>query len=52
MQNTKTFKQFEEHFIHVFDECERGFTNELIIRMYCQIFNPGKPVINYKSSVK
>ena len=52
MQNTKTFKQFENNFKHIFDECERGFTNEFIIKMYCQIFIPGKTVINYKSSVK
>jgi len=52
MQSTKTFRQFEESFKHIFDECERGFTNEFIIRMFCQIFIPGKTVINYKVNVK
>jgi len=46
------FKEFERSFNHFFEECERGFTNELIIAMYCRIYTPGKVVISYKSNVK
>jgi len=46
------FRDFEKSFNHFFDECERGFTNELIINMYCRIYSPGKIVISYKSNVK
>lgn len=52
IQNTKVFSQFERQFKHFFEECERGFTNELIINMYCRIYTPGKTVISYKSNVK
>lgn len=52
MKNTKVFKEFEYSFRHLFDECERGFTNELIIKMFCQIFVPGKDVCPYKCAVK
>lgn len=52
IKNIKVFRDFENSFKHLFDECERGFTNELIIKMFCQISIPGKAVINYKSSVK
>lgn len=52
IQNTKVFQEFEKSFNHFFDECERGFTNELIISMYCRIYTPGKTVISYKSNVK
>jgi hypothetical protein len=31
IKNTRTFSEFEKSFNHFFDECERGFTNELII---------------------
>ena len=46
------FREFEKSFSHFFEECERGFTNEIIIQMYCQIYTPGKFVISYKSNVK
>jgi hypothetical protein len=46
------FKEFERSFNHFFEECERGFTNELIINMYTRIYTPGKIIIGYKSSVK
>ena len=52
IQNTRVFKEFERSFNHFFEECERGFTNELIINMYCRIYTPGKTVISYKSNVK
>ena len=52
IQNTRVFKEFERSFNHFFEECERGFTNELIISMYCRIYTPGKTVISYKSNVK
>ena len=52
IQNTRVFKEFERSFNHFFEECERGFTNELIIAMYCRIYTPGKVVISYKSNVK
>jgi len=46
------FRDFEKSFNHFFDECERGFTNELIISMYCRIYSPNRVVISYKSNVK
>jgi len=52
IQSTRTFKEFEKSFNHFFDECERGFTNELIINMLCRIYIPGKIVISFKSNVK
>ena len=52
IQNTRVFKEFERSFNHFFEECERGFTNELIIQMYCRIYTPGRVVIAYKSNVK
>ena len=52
IQNTNVFKEFEKQFNHFFDECERGFSNELIINMFCRIYTPGKTVISYKSNVK
>lgn len=52
IQNTRVFQEFERSFNHFFDECERGFTNELIINMFCRIFQQNKVVISYKSNVK
>mmetsp|Transcript_36378 Transcript_36378/g.55848 ORF Transcript_36378/g.55848 Transcript_36378/m.55848 type:complete len:280 (-) Transcript_36378:102-941(-) len=52
IQNTRVFKKFEEAFKSFFQECERGFTNEIIINMYCRIYTPGKTIIAYKSDVK
>lgn len=49
---TLQFKKFERNFSHFFEECERGFINELIISLYCRIYQQGKTVISYKSSVK
>ena len=52
IKSTRVFREFEKAFNHFFDECERGFTNELIISMYCRLNTPGKTVISYKSNVK
>jgi len=52
ISQTAQFKRFERNFNHFFEECERGFINELIISLYCRIYQPGKTVISYKSSVK
>jgi len=52
IQSTRTFREFEKSFNHFFEECERGFTNDLIISMLCRIYIPGKTVISYKSNVK
>jgi hypothetical protein len=38
IQETKTFKEFEKNFEHFFEDCERGFTNELIINMFCRLY--------------
>ena len=52
IKNTRVFRNFERDFNHFFEECERGFTNELIISMYARIYTPGKTIIQYKSTVK
>ena len=52
IQNTKIFREFERNFVYFFEDCERGFINEFIIRMFCRIYPPGKTVISYKSNVK
>lgn len=52
IQSTKTFREFEKSFNHFFEECERGFTNELIINLLCRIFTPGRTVLSYKCNVK
>ena len=52
IKNTRVFRNFERDFNHFFEECERGFTNELIISMYARIYTPGKTIIQFKSTVK
>ena len=52
IQNIKVFRDFEKSFSHFFEECERGFTNELIINLYCRIYFPDKTVISYRSCPK
>lgn len=52
IQHIRVFKEFEKSFSHFFEECERGFTNEVIISLYCRIYGPGQKVITYKSDVK
>ena len=41
------FKDFQQHFKHFFDYCERGFTNELIINMYARIYQPETTIVQY-----
>jgi hypothetical protein len=52
IQSTRTFKDFEKTFSHFFDECERGFTNDLIINMLCRFYMYDMCVIGYKTNVK
>jgi hypothetical protein len=52
IQSTRTFKEFEKTFDHFFNECERGFTNDLIIHMLCRFYIPGRQVIGYREHVK
>jgi len=52
IQSTRTFKDFERTFSHFFDECERGFTNDLIINMLCRFYMYDMCVIGYKTNVK
>ena len=52
IKSTRVFQEFEKSFNHFFDECERGFTKELIINMYCRINKPWSVVINSRSNVK
>ena len=52
IQSIRTLRAFEKSFNHFFEECERGFTNDLIINMLCRIYIPGKIVISYKANVK
>ena len=52
IQNTRTFKEFEKSFSHFFEECERGFTNEFIIKMYCRIYQQNRIVVAYKANLK
>lgn len=52
IRSIKAFKDFEKNFSHFFDDCERGFTNEVIISLSCRISPPDKTIIGYKSVVK
>lgn len=52
IKSIKAFKEFEKNFSHFFDDCERGFTNEVIISLSCQIQPPDKTIVSYKSIVK
>ena len=52
IQNTRIFHNFEKSFNHFFEECERGFINEMIMNMYCRIYTPGRTIIAYRSVVK
>ena len=44
--------EFERSFTHFFEECERGFINEVIVNLYTKIKPPGSTVISYQSIVK
>lgn len=52
IKNTRVFKEFEKSFNHFFDECERGFTNELIITMHCRLYPTNRQVIGFKANIK
>eukprot|EP00347_Sterkiella_histriomuscorum_P018484 403345342 len=45
------FKDFQQQFRGFFQHCERGFLNELIINMYCRIYEPDQTVIQYGHKV-
>ncbi|CDW76539.1 cation channel family protein [Stylonychia lemnae] len=46
---TTIFKEFQQSFRLFFDFCERGFINELIINMYCRIYQPEATIVPYGS---
>lgn len=52
IEKTKVFAEFEKHFKHFFDECERGFTNEVIINLFCRFCKANSTVQGYKSHFK
>ena len=52
IKSTRVFSDFEKAFNHFFADCERGFTNEVIINLYCRLYTPGKTIIPYKSTVR
>jgi hypothetical protein len=52
IEKTKVFNEFEKHFKHFFDECERGFTNEVIINLFCRFQKANTVVQGYKSHFK
>ena len=41
------FTPFIEQSSHLFNFCEKGFRNELIVSMQCLAFHPGEPVVEY-----
>ena len=41
------FKTFKTQFSNFFINTELGFQNQLIVNMYCRIFEPGKVIISY-----
>ena len=41
------FKDFQTHFKHFFEYCERGFVNELIINMFARIYEPDLTIVSY-----
>jgi hypothetical protein len=41
------FKDFQLHFRHFFEYCERGFVNELIINMFARIYEPDVDIVKY-----
>lgn len=52
IQNVRTFQEFERSFAHFFEECERGFINEVIVGLYTKIRPPGSVMIQSQSIVK
>lgn len=45
------FGSFKEQFSYYFEGCERGFVNEMIIRMYARVFKSGDLIINAKNKL-
>jgi len=52
IKNIRVFKEFESSFSYFFEECERGFINDMILSLYCRIYEAGNMVIPFKSDVK
>ena len=52
IQNVAMFKEFERAFGHFFDECERGFINEVIVNLFVRTERPGKVLIPYYQKVE
>jgi signal-transduction protein with cAMP-binding, CBS, and nucleotidyltransferase domain len=45
------FREFEKSFSHFFEECERGFINEVIVNLFVRTERPGKTLISYLQTV-
>ena len=41
------FKEFSKNFNIFFEHCEKGFSNELIINMYCRKYEPDTTIVAY-----
>jgi len=41
------FKTFKRQFNHFFLNTDIGFQHQLIVNMYCRIYEPGKVLVNY-----
>ena len=51
IQSTAMFKEFERSFSHFFEECERGFINEVIVNLRVRTERPGKTLIQNLQNV-
>ena len=47
IQSIALFKEFEKSFEHFFEECERGFINEVIVNLFVRTEKPGKVLVGY-----
>jgi hypothetical protein len=45
------FKTFKKQFSNFFMNTDVGFQHQLIVNMYCRIFEPGKTIISYGQKV-
>ena len=45
------FKTFKQQFSQFFMNTDVGFQHNLIVNMYCRIFEPGKTIISYGQKV-
>lgn len=41
------FGDFQNNFKSFFNYCERGFANEVIVNMYCRIYEPDETIVSY-----